>query len=331
MEAKIALLHRHTEDTIKQTNAAFPYLVNRGVDVLTFKKFNRLSGLGKLFKSFIWIFYAPVLVRGKGYDVIYCDDSFPYYAGLVKLVCPKSKVILRLGDFHLMYYFSGWMYKLAHIPELWSWRKVDRIIAISKTMADHIKKEVSTPVDTVLDPVDPKDFKCDEEVKKERKVISFHGTLTKNKNIDMIFEAAKRMPKYDFVILGSGPEYKRLLQIAPSNVYMPGWIPFDKIKYHLNIADVGVAMRGKNPGNEFVVTSPWLQYLVMGKPCIVSKRKVFDDIGYTHYFESLDDLIIEIKYLLAVKGVGERWKDYILRNHQARKIAYQIWEILTKK
>ena len=102
IEKKIALLHRYPSDRIKETNAAFPYLKEKGIDVLTFKTFDRTGKWGKFFKSLAWIFYAPMLVFGKEYDAIYCDDSYPFYPALVKIVSPESRGIIRLGDLHLM-------------------------------------------------------------------------------------------------------------------------------------------------------------------------------------------------------------------------------------
>ena len=156
---KIALLHRYPADQIKSTNAAFPYLVydysipcdfspfavnswpKKRMDILTFKKFDRLSKHKKFWKSLLWIFYAPCLVFGKGYDVIYCDDSYPFYPIFVKLASPWSKVVLRIGDFHLMYYYSGWAYKFLHFFEKIGWKMADRIIAISMPMAVKINWE----------------------------------------------------------------------------------------------------------------------------------------------------------------------------------------------
>jgi len=328
---KIALLHRHTAKDIKQTNAAFPYLAKKGMDVLTFKKFNRIGKM-KWIKSFLWIIYAPFLVEGKGYDVIYCDDSFPFYAGLVKHFCPKSKVVLRLGDIHLLYYIQGWKYRLLHKLEKWSWRKVDRIIAISKTMAEYLREEVKTPVDVVFDPVDPKDFKCDAEAE-SKNIIMFHGTLTKNKGLDIILEAARKLPDYEFVIVGDGEDCERLAKNKPDNVFMSGWIKPEQLKWHLNIADIGLAIRSKNPGNEFVVTSPWLQYGVMGIPCIVSRRRVFEDMDYPYQYSNIHDLVFWINYLIEHKDAkfGEKWQKYILKKHDAKKVAYQIWAILEKE
>lgn len=316
---KIALLHRHPKDRIKETNAAFPYLETKGIDVLTFKSFPRTGGLTKHIKSFFWIFYAPLLVIGKGYDVIYADDSYPFYPFLVKLVSPFSKVVIRLGDLHLMYYFSGWVYEFLHFFEKITWCFVDRIIVISEAM-----KEYVGVADVVLDPVDPKDFEINQYEKLGS--IMFHGLLTKNKNVDLMIEAAKRMPYLIFTIVGDGPDKKRLESIAPQNVIFTGWVPFGRMKDLIGMCFVGVALRSENPGNEYVVTSPFLQYGVMGKPCLVTRRKVFGD--YPWQFSTVDEMVEKLKYLLGAPEEGEKLREYILENHDAKKIACEIMDIL---
>ena len=142
---KIALLHRYPKEMIPETNAAFPYLEAKGIDVLTFKKFDRLSNFKKFWKSILWIFYAPFLVVGKNYDVIYCDDSYPFYPILVKIFCPFSKVVIRIGDLHLMYYYSGWVYEFLHFFEKIGWKTVDLIMPISEVMSDYIRAEIKDP------------------------------------------------------------------------------------------------------------------------------------------------------------------------------------------
>src|SRR3990167_1732212 len=153
-----AILHRYPLEQIKQTNAAIDYLVAKSkADVFTFKSFDRASKWRKFFKSLVWIFYAPLLVLGRGYDVIYCDDSYFFYSGLVKLVLPRSKGFFCLGDLHLLYYYSGWVYELLHFFEEIGWTVADKIIVISHAMAETLRKE-GYPCEVVRDPVDPKDF-----------------------------------------------------------------------------------------------------------------------------------------------------------------------------
>ena len=318
---KICILHRYPPGQIKATNAAFPYLRGKGFDVLTFKKFDRLNDRMKFIKSLAWIFYAPMLVAGKRYDVIYCDDSFPFYPIFVKLVSWRSKVIIRLGDFHLMYYCSGFVYKILHAIEKIGWRLADKIFAISKVMADKIREESNHPcVIYIPDPVDPKDFPYLNGAKFDR--VMFHGILTRNKNVDVLLDAARILPEVKFWVVGDGPDKERLERLAPYNVIFKGWVPHNQICHYIAKCKVGVALRSNNPGNEYVVTSPFLQYGVMGKPCIVSKRKVFGD--YPWQFKNAKELTERIRYLLGHPKEGLKLREYVLKEHDARRIADDI-------
>lgn len=324
-QKKIALLHRHPKDRIRETNAAFPYLVEKGIDVLTFKSFNRLGKWGKLFKSFLWIFYAPLLVVGKKYDVIYCDDSFPFYPLFVKIASPFSEVVIRLGDFHLMYYTSGIFYRLLHVFEKWGWYSADKIIVISQVMADKLYEEGFSSI-VIRDPVDTEHFFYKEE---NSGFVMFHGTLTRNKNVDVLLHAARWMPDTEFRIIGDGPDRKRLEMIAPDNVAFRGWVSYDEIPYHLSECAVGVALRSDNPGNDYVLTSPFIQYGAMGKPCLVTRRKAFG--AYPWQFESSKELIGKIRKLLnASPEEGKKVRGYIVYHHDAKKIAEEIWSKLNQ-
>lgn len=327
-QKKIALLHRHPPERIKETNAAFPFLQAKGIDVLTFKKFERTGGWKKFWKSILWIFYAPLLVIGKGYDVIYCDDSYPFYPIFVKLVSPRSKVVLRLGDLHLMYYYSGLAYKILHLIEKIGWLLADEILAISQPMAEYVSRETGKKIEVVLDPVNPKDFPLARGRRRNYGTVMFHGLLTKNKGVDVILDAAKMMPEQTFFIVGDGPDRQRLESLAPKNVLFYGWVPFNEIPILIDSCAVGVALRSDNPGNQYVVTSPFLQYGVMGKPCLVTPRKVFGD--YEWQFSGLVELVSKLKVLLMRPfEEGEKLKKHVLKNHNAEKIAEEIWSLLS--
>jgi len=328
---RIAIMHRFPLKDIKQTNAAIGYMLSDDVkSVLTFKKFNRLNAVTKLLKSIIWIFYAPLLILfNKRYDIIYCDDSFPFYPALIKLVSPKSKVVVRLGDLHLMYYCSGITYKFLHWLEKKEWDMVDAIFSISKTMTEYLRKETKTKIVTILDPVDPMYFPI--EKSEYRKIVMFHGLLTKNKNVDIIIHAAEYFRQYKdvvFWIIGDGPDRNRLMKMSGSNVLFLGWQPFENICQYINQCAIGIAARSDNVGNDYVVTSPFLQYGVMGKPCIVSRRKVFEDLNYKWIFDWSSDLAERIEELLAKPEEGKHIRRYILDNHNAKNIGRKIlWEL----
>lgn len=326
-QKKIAVLHRYPKDMIKETNSSFPYLLEKGIDVLTFKSFDRLSHWKKHLKSILWIFYAPFLVIGKSYDVIYCDDSYPFYPILVKLASPKSKVVLRIGDFHLMYYFSGITHKLLHWIEKIGWRMADEIIVISEAMADKLREEWFNSK-IVLDPVDTY-IKLPRKISKPfKKIVMFHGVLTKNKGVDVLIKAAEILSDVNFCIIGEGQELKFLKSISPANVSFMPWVPRDNIYSMLIMCDIGVALRNNNPGNEYVVTSPFLQYGVIGKPCLVTRRKVFGD--YEWQFSGVDELVDKIEILLNKPKEGMKLQKFVLKHHSAENIANDIWNILTQ-
>ena len=154
----------------------------------------------------------------------------------------------------------------------------------------------------------------------------FNGLLTKNKGIDILLEAARRLPKVNFIVVGEGPDRKRLESLSPNNVFFKGWVPFKNIYRYIATCAVGVALRSDNPGNEYVVTSPFLQYGAMGKPCLVTRRKVFGE--YEWQFSGADEMVKKIKILLQRPEEGEKLRKYILENHEAKKIACQIMDIL---
>ena len=157
-------------------------------------------------------------------------------------------------------------------------------------------------------------------------IVSFHGVLTRNKNVDILIEAAKRMEKHLFIVAGDGPDRLRLSKIAPKNVLFIGWGSVKKIKNLIKVCDVGVALRSDNPGNEYVVTSPFLQYGAAGRPCLVTRRKVFGD--YEWQFSTVDEMVEKLMILSKHPEEGEKLREYVLKNHNAKNIADQIWGIL---
>jgi glycosyltransferase involved in cell wall biosynthesis len=234
-----------------------------------------------------------------------------------------------------MYYTSGVAYNILHYFEKLTWSKVDGIIAISYVMREYIEKEMgwrprhrlweSEKVHVVPDPVDPIDFPRT-SAGHDRPTVMFHGLLTRNKNVDILLDAARRLPSVAFDILGDGPELERLEYEAPNNVHFYGWIPHHWIHEHLNRCNVGVALRSDNPGNQYVVTSPFLQYSVLGKPCLVTRRTVFGD--YPWQFDTLDEFVEKLEYLLKHPEEGAKMREYILETHDARKISDKIWGLL---
>ena len=342
---KIAILHRYPEQDIKATNASFPYFVDElrqkghTVDVKTFKSFNRFRF--KLIKSLFWVVYSPFLVIGRNYAVIYCDDSFPFYAWFVKLASPKSKVIKRMGDLHLMYYCSGWIYKFFHWFERWEWRWVDTLIPIMPLMQDYIGLDLRGvrpyQLYTVYDPIDVDFFKPEVPEPMPLYDVMFHGFLNENKGLGMLLEAAKRLPNVKFCIIGGGPSMEKLVLKATPNIDFKGALPFEDMPYWLNRTKIGLCLRAPNPGNDYVITQALLQYAAVGKPLITSYRKCLGDEPMVKTVDDLVEHIYALLYPCAWVGEGPekrrerqgRMNRWLMENqNDARLIAKQLVEVV---
>jgi glycosyltransferase involved in cell wall biosynthesis len=103
-----------------------------------------------------------------------------------------------------------------------------------------------------------------------RLLVLFVGKLTRGKRVDVLLRAAKRLPDYSFVVIGSGPEERALRQEASSlsNVRFMGRIE-DGVNAYFQAADVFIL-----PGLGGLAL---VQALHNGLPIISSPA---DGIGY---------------------------------------------------
>ena len=238
---KIAVLHRYPPDQVVGTNASFIEFLKRlalnknTVYYLTYKtktaaldvprlvktieiplSFNRGNVLDKIIKTWLWIFLTPFYVRNliktKGIDMVYCDDSVPIYGFLIKFFCPKVKVVIRLGDLQTAY--SLWekhktLFNISQPIESYMWKKMDGIIAISEAFRDYI---VGAGVNPKKVAVVEESINLDEKVYLKKKLnkkttnILFHGSLVSCKGVETLLLAFRDLIKEDSklkLIIGS--------------------------------------------------------------------------------------------------------------------------------
>jgi glycosyltransferase involved in cell wall biosynthesis len=135
---------------------------------------------------------------------------------------------------------SGWKRKLTKffIQYLKSWdienaQQIDHFIANSKFVAKRIKTAYGVKSKVIYPPVDTAFF-IPGKTKKE-----FYFTasrLVDYKNIDLLLETFKRLPKRQLFIAGQGPQLDYLRKLAPSNVHFLGWIPDDMLLKYMQEA-----------------------------------------------------------------------------------------------
>jgi len=337
---KVAWMHRHDKTIIPETNQAFPYVEEMLRNsqkirhtIISGGLVNRFNPFTKFFNALFWLIYAPFSVREGKYDVIYCDDSFPFYCGLVKAMSPESKVILRLGDYHLKANLPPWLYRLLHPLEIAAWNKIDLILAISKEMAEEVSRETYTKVKVILDPVEIPETIPPKPDNKIKRVI-FYGTLTENKGLEVVIKAAAYLPNVDFYIIGDGPNYERLVYLKNKecvrNVHFTGWVKRESLDKELAKADVGLAVRSNNPANDILYTSPFLKYLALRKLVVASDRKILRNLKYPYRFTDAKDLAREIEKALKDTKTAGKWHAYVKEKHNAIEIAKKIFKEVTE-
>jgi len=112
---------------------------------------------------------------------------------------------------------------LLHYIRLWDLRtvnSVDAMIAISRYVARRVQKFYRRQATVIYPPVDVEHFSLSEQKEDYYLVVS---RLVQYKRVDCIIEAFNQMPARRLVVIGDGPEMKRLKQLAGPNVRLLGY------------------------------------------------------------------------------------------------------------
>ena len=132
---------------------------------------------------------------------------------------------------------KGWLAKaILHYIRLWDYRtanNVDYFIANSNFIAKRIWKCYRRKAKVIYPPVDVKSFELCE--KKE----DFYLTASRMvpyKKMDLIVEAFSKMPDKKLIVIGDGPDFKKIKAKAGKNVTLLGYQSFEVLKEHMQKA-----------------------------------------------------------------------------------------------
>jgi glycosyltransferase involved in cell wall biosynthesis len=127
---------------------------------------------------------------------------------------------------------------ILHKIRVWDSRTshgVDHFIAISNFISRRIEKTYGRSSHLIYPPVDTEKFQCTSGVKEEFYVTC--SRMVPYKKIDLIVETfTVKFPEKVLVVLGDGPEYKRIKNIAGKNVKLLGAVSFDVLHAYLSNA-----------------------------------------------------------------------------------------------
>lgn len=136
-----------------------------------------------------------------------------------------------LQEANLTHGLKSWIAKaILHYIRLWDYRTahgVDYFMANSEFIARRIKKVYGRDAAVVYPPVDIDAYELCEE--KE----DFYLTASRMvpyKKVKLIVEAFNEMPDKKLVVIGDGPEYGKIKEIAKGNIVLMGYQPFAVLK-----------------------------------------------------------------------------------------------------
>ncbi|EWG75762.1 MULTISPECIES: glycosyltransferase family 4 protein [unclassified Enterobacter] len=132
---------------------------------------------------------------------------------------------------------KGWLAKwFLHKIRIWDYRTahgVDHFIANSQYIARRIKKVYGRDASVIYPPVDVENF----EVNNEKQDYYFTASrMVPYKRIDLIVEAFSQMPDKKLIVIGDGPEMKKIQSKVKDNITLLGYQPFSVLKEHMQNA-----------------------------------------------------------------------------------------------
>ena len=132
---------------------------------------------------------------------------------------------------------KGWLAKYyLYKIRIWDSRTangVDQFIAISKFIARRINKAYGRKSTVIYPPVDINAF--DLCTPKEDYYLTA-SRMAPYKKIDLIVEAFSKLPEKRLVVIGEGPDFKKIKKIAGPNVELLGYQPHEVLKKYMQRA-----------------------------------------------------------------------------------------------
>lgn len=125
---------------------------------------------------------------------------------------------------------------LLHRLRIWDHRSaagVDHFVADSRFVARRIAKAYRREAAVIYPPVDTEAFRPGGQRDEYYVTVS---RLMAYKRVDLLVQAFAELRERRLIVIGDGPEYRRLKALAPSNVELPGRLPSETVRERLQRA-----------------------------------------------------------------------------------------------
>jgi glycosyltransferase involved in cell wall biosynthesis len=122
---------------------------------------------------------------------------------------------------------------------------------------------------------------------KDPNKIVFSGVMYHHRGLDVLLDAApkivKQVPETKFVLLGDGPEMKKLKEIVKqknleSNIEFKGWIDRKDIPEHLSNSSIGIGPLKRTTVTENALPIKVLEYMASSLPIVAKTGTLPEDV-----------------------------------------------------
>ncbi len=179
----------------------------------------------------------------------------------------------------------------AYVEKILSHPKGSRIVLISAALGAYYQKAFSLRPENMLIAHDGADTVADLGALPEgcgslpeRKRVGYVGSLFRGRGIDLILEAARRLPQYDFHLIGGNEKDIAFWkgEIALSNVIFHGFVPPAEAYRYRNLCDVLLApYQTEQEGNRtsaYMSPIKLFEYMSSAKPILCSDLPVIREM-----------------------------------------------------
>jgi glycosyltransferase involved in cell wall biosynthesis len=186
------------------------------------------------------------------------------------------------------YIYRYLLYKMRSIDVRTS-NSVDYFLANSNYIQKRIQKVYRRDADVIYPNVEVEDFNVVEDKQ------NFYFTcsrLVPYKRIDLIVSAFSKMPDKKLIVIGDGPEMKKIKTLAKSNVELLGYQSFSVLKEHMENAKAFVFAAQEDFG---IVP---VEAQACGTPVIAygkggSLETVINGVTGVHFYEQTEESLID--------------------------------------
>lgn len=169
-----------------------------------------------------------VLTHAGQLHISYCHSPVRYAWDLYHQYLKEANLNKGIKAAIVKHY----LHKL-RIWDISSVNRVDKFISNSDFIGRRIKKVYNRDVTTIYPPVNVDDFKM---VPQKAGYYVTCSRLVPYKKIDLIVEAFSKMPDKELIVIGTGPDLKKIQGLATSNVKILGYQKFEVLKDYMEKA-----------------------------------------------------------------------------------------------